>query len=416
MNNQSIIFVISLFFIFSLMLMADSNEEAQSLSEEAKKIRLPIKMGGSLRANYVYGDYTGRRGEKMGDVDFDTFSLAVNLEHNNIIGKIEYRWYDTYSMIHTAWLGYDFGEFGTIKAGVVRVPFGPGPYGVSSSWFFDQHYYVGLSDDMDFGIRWTRSLGNLTLDFAYFLQDEGNWDGESVDSARYSYDPVRWDKKVDVDGNVHPLSATGANGFEEQHQFNLRVIYAIEKIGEFGTSLQYGKLKGTNVDDSDADHYALSAHTKNILGDFTLMSQITYYTYDIPDDTPWGTGDLLPMGAFDFPWLVASKGYIPALSLRYNGIDTSGISWLDSVTPYIEWSSIMKRSDDFNDSSLWVIGAAWSSGGWFIYTDLGCSNGNPFVGSEGDNYENIYAGVGDHGANGNNKWNIRFNINLGYYF
>ena len=39
-----------------------------------------------------------------------------------------------------------------------------------------------------------------------------------------------------------------------------------------------------------------------------------------------------------------------------------------------------------------------------------------FVGDKGDNYSNIYDGVGDLGVNGNDKWNYRFNLNLGYYY
>ena len=70
---------------------------------------------------------------------------------NNIISRLEYRWYDAYSMIHTAWLGYKLSDSGTVKAGIVRVPFGPTAYGISTSWFFDQHFYVGLADDMDLG-------------------------------------------------------------------------------------------------------------------------------------------------------------------------------------------------------------------------------------------------------------------------
>ena len=44
------------------------------------------------------------------------------------------------------------------------------------------------------------------------------------------------------------------------------------------------------------------------------------------------------------------------------------------------------------------------------------SNGNLFVGNIGDDYSNVFDGVGDFGANGNDRWNSRFNINFGYYF
>ena len=397
--------------------------------EPAEPKESPIKIGGALGINYAYGDYAGdhRRGNDVGDVDLDIFRLNADLNSNNFIGRAEYRYYDTYSMMHTAWLGYDSDSFGTIKAGIVRVPFGPGPYGVSISWFFDQHFYVGLSDDMDLGVRWTKSYGDLTVDLAYYLQDEGHWDGTSRDSARYSYDPVTWNEKIFSEGEVSSENEVksegevkygGANesGFEEDGQFNLRLIYTTENFGDLGASFQYGWLKGKNVDDNGADHFAVSAHAKNSFGDFTLLSQISYYKYDITDDTPWGTGDLIPMGAYDFAWPVASEGWIPAVSLRYNGIDTSNIPWLGSVTPYIEWSSLQKERSDFNDSSMWNVGALWYWGNLYIYTDLAISNGNTFVGNKGDNgYSNIY-GVGDLGASGNDRWNTRFNINARYYF
>ncbi len=82
----------------------------------------------------------------------------------------------------------------------------------------------------------------------------------------------------------------------------------------------------------------------------------------------------------------------------------------------MEYSSIVKDESDFNNSQMVTLGAAWASGGWYIYSDLVYSNGNYFVGDDGDNYSNIFDGVGDFGVTGNDKWNYRFNINFGYYF
>ena len=406
---------------------------------EAKKSRLRI--GGAIRANYVYGDYNqpDRRGRNIGGILLDTFRVNVDLDPGDsadgLIGKLEYRWYwyafsdasaaSGYSMMHTAWLGRDFGNLGTIKAGLVRSPFGPGAYGISSSWFFDQHYYVGLSDNRGLGFRWTNVFDKLTLDFAYYFDDEGSWEGgTSRDSVRFSYDPVKWNAGVRDDGTID----WGANcncGYQKKHQLNLRGIYAMENVGEFGASFQYGTLKGTNVANDNGHHYAVSAHAKNPLGDFTLVSQLSYYKFEIPDNTPWGTGDLIPMGAYDFAWPAATEGWIPAVNLHYNGVDPSAIwpALLDSIkpesiTPYIEWSSIRKTRKDFNDSSMFTIGTAWGKGGWYIYTDMVFSDGNYFIGNEGDAYGSLYGkdGAGDFGANGNNRWKKRFNINLGYYF
>ncbi|MCE2396097.1 hypothetical protein J4G02_16170 [Candidatus Poribacteria bacterium] len=405
-----------------------------ALAEEKKS---PIKIGGAMRMNYVYGTYEGDgRGDANGDVDLEIFRLNADIDYQNIIGRAEYRWYPRYfgatsgySMIHTAWLGYKLGDFGTLKAGIVRVPFGPGPYGVSSSWFFDQHFYVGLADDMDLGIRWSDTLGKLTLDVGYYLQSEPQTDGSSLASSRYSYDIVRWKEKADAAGTVEWGAVE--NGFDEQHQLNLRAIYALGNIADLGVSLQYGFLKGTEaddegkritVDDDGANHYALSAHMKNALAGFTLFSQFSYYAYNIIENTPWGTGDLIPMGAYDFAWPIASQGLIPALSLRYGGIDTSGISWIDSVTPYVEASTILKTVDNFNPSTLVTLGASWTLfGALYVYSDFALSNGNFFVGNvdadgNKEGYANIYTGAGDFGANGNDAWNRRINVNFGYYF
>ena len=366
-----------------------------ALAEDKKS---PIKIGGAMRSNYVYGTYADpdRRGKEIGDVGLELFRLNADFDYNNVISRVEYRYYDGYGMMHTAWLGYKLSNLGTLKAGIVRVPFGPTAYGTSNSWFFDQHFYVGLADDMDLGVKWTNAFGPLTLDFAYYLQDSLDWDGEaSLESARYDYDVVKWEEEAYAE-NIEPENdeeeeikkgdvkwGVGENGFNEQHQVNLRAIYAVDKIGEFGVSLQYGMLKGTNVDDDGAYHHAVSGHMKNTLSGFTLVSQFSYYKYNITDDTPWGTGDLIPMGGYDFAWPVAAEGMIPSVSLRYGGIDASKIPWikLDSVTPYVEFSSILKTVEEFNPSSMAMLGAAWGKGGWYVYTDLALSDGNFFVGN-----------------------------------
>lgn len=354
----------------------------------------PVSIGGALGVNWVYGDYDNRRGENLGDVDLEIFRLNADLNHDNLIGRVEYRWYDGYSMMHTAWLGYQSDNFGTVRAGIVRVPFGPGDYGVSSSWYFDQHFYVGLIDDMDLGVRWTTSVGGLNVDLAYFFRDEGHWDGESLDSSRYNYDPV-----------TRIYEDIGEAGFKENGQFNVRAVYPMDGGGDIGASIQYGQLEGTNIDDNGADHFAASVHGTTSFGDLKLVSQLSYYKYDITDDTPWETGDLILVGAYDYTDLIASEGWIPSVSLRYGGIDASELSWLDSVTPYVEWSSILKTNDEFNNSSLWTIGASWYWGGVYVYTDLGFSDGNWFVGQSGD-----------FGANTDTDWEKRFNINVRYYF
>ncbi|MBK1703950.1 hypothetical protein CKO40_05185 [Halochromatium glycolicum] len=399
----------------------------------ADKIQFgPLTIGGAIRANYILGSYPDRgdgpsRGGNGGDFELDTFRINMDLKYDQLVGKLEYRWYPGYNFIHTGWLGWDFDDGSQVQVGINRVPFGPGPYGVSQSWFFDQHYYVGLSDDMDLGIKYVTDIGNLSLDFAYYARSEWNGNGTSQDSTRYGYDAVEWHSGVSPNGIVlDGDNAPPPNGYRERNQFNIRAIYTFEDMPvatDLGVSLQYGQLKGRRAD--DGHHWAASVHMTNSWNNWLLATQLTRYKYDIDSDNPLNTDTLLPMGAYDFAWPVASEAWLPAVSLSYL-YETPQIPWLDSVRPYVEYSSIIKEEGDFNDSQLVTLGAAWARGGWYIYTDLAFSDGNYFVGSETEdgnaetfNDADLFsstAGVGDFGANGNDHWNYRFNINFGYYF
>lgn len=368
----------------------------------SQKIRVGnFTLGGAMRVNYVIGDYNQpspsqpSRGGDGGNFELDTFRLNLDYTNGPYLAKAEYRFYDGYNFLHTGWAGYTLKDESQIQVGLNRVPFGPGAYGVSKSWFFDQHYYVGLSDDMDIGLKYTFQSSDWTIDLAYYFCDEGQWRGASKDSARYSYDVVN----------------ESGDGYEERNQFNLRAIYhtqfGIVDAG-LGTSLQYGQLISRG-DQSDGSHSAASLHAVFEWQNWTLGQQLTYYHYEIdPYGTQSGTVSdaLIDMGAYDFAWPVAAKAWIPAISLsRFYA--TERIAWLDSVTPYIEYSRIIKTESGHNDSELFIIGTAWARGGWYLYTDLAFSNGNYFIGD--DSFTTF-------GENPDDDWQSRFNINFGYYF
>ena len=79
----------------------------------------------------------------------------------------------------------------------------------------------------------------------------------------------------------------------------------------------------------------------NQLGNFRLASQLTRYRISIDSDNPLGTDKLIPMGAYDFAWPVATAAWIPAVSLSYK-YATPQLAWLDYILPYIEYSNIIK--------------------------------------------------------------------------
>lgn len=382
-----------------------------------------LKIGGAIRANYTLGDYTdpngsidGTRGD-TGTISLDIFRVNMDYANGNFVGKLEYRFYpgyrtsnqDSYHMPHTAWLGYNL-ENGQVQVGINRVPFGPGAYGISQSWFFDQHYYLGLADDMDFGIKYSTSFGDMKMDFAYYYSDEGSWTGEyfSSDSVRYSYDVVN----------------ESGSGYEERNQVNFRLRTPVqlgENISsEIGVSLQYGELDSNGPQD-DGSHYAISGHAVTSISNWKLALQATLFSHDVEADQPMGTDELVQFGAFDFATLAPADGWIAGGSLSYY-LQTDGVNWLDYLIPYIEYSSIFKDESGFNDSELFVIGTAWGRGGWYIYSEFAWSNGNDFVGNESGYGDPAPAELNGRfasnrfGANPNADWEMRFNINFGYYF
>lgn len=382
----------------------EAETEVAETSTESQEDPLqfgPLKVGGAMRANYAVGDYpesgTGaasRAVEDGGNFNLDTFRINLDYKKDKWLGKVEYRWYPGYNFLHTGWVGYQFDEDRQLQVGVNRVPFGPGPYGVSKSWLFDQHYYLGLADDMDLGVKFSQQLGNLQLDTAYYVTDEGSYKGATKDSARYSYDIVN----------------ESDEGYEERHQFNVRAIYSFEGDAidtDLGASLQYSELESKGVQ-SDGDHHAASLHMLNMWNNFTLASQITYYDYDVSSRQPLGTDKLVQMGAYDFPSTAAARAWVPAVSLSYYQ-ETNNLPWLDYVIPYLEYSSVVKTESEFNDSEMATLGAAFGYGNWYIYADWAYSTGNEFVGGD--------TAFGDRlGANEEDEWESRFNINFGYYF
>ncbi len=365
-----------------------------------------LTVGGAMRVNYIYGDYADERGEDIGTPKLDTIRINLGLEHGSIIGAGEYRWYDGYNFPHTAWLGYQFDEQHQVQLGLNRTPFGPGPYGISQSFFFDQHYYVGLADDMDMGIKYEGVLGDTQVALAYYYGAQPNGIGSTDNAARYDRDIVPDDDGV---------------GYDERNHVNVRVIQPVafsdNVTSDIGGSFQVGQLKNRgNADDGrDATSLAGSVHAVTRMGNATLALQYTLYDYGIKGS------DLVNTGFYDYYQTIATKGQIPAVSLSYY-LETPGIASLDYMIPFVEYSTVLKSgstdervdddgnivpAEDFKDSQLVTVGTAWARGGWYIYSEVAFSDGNGFIG--GEEYTTV-------GANLDRTWQYRFNVNLGYYF
>ena len=81
---------------------------------------------------------------------------------------------------------------------------------------------------------------------------------------------------------------------------------------------------------------------------------------------------------------------------------------MESITFYNNYSYLSKRESRFGDSQQEVLGMLLTAGRLLTYVDFAFGKNHPWL---GPNYNTALA-EGDPDAG----WDLRFNINIGYYF
>jgi len=103
---------------------------------------------------------------------------------------------------------------------------------------------------------------------------------------------------------------------------------------------------------------------------------------------------------------VAAEGSVFIANIAYTL--PVGSKLVDSLTFYNDFSTVRKTDRSFADSFQNVIGVLIASGKLFTYVDAAFGKNQPWI---GPNYGRALA-EGDPEAG----WELRFNINIGYYF
>jgi len=365
-----------------------------------------IRFGGALRYNYYVKTWDGQEAnrDKGGDFDLDTFRIEADGGYKDLTISAEYRFYAGYHMLHHGYVGWDYADRSDLLIGVSQVPFGIQPY-ASHNWFFDVGYYVGLEDDYDLGLQNVTTGDNWNLKLAFFKNDEGNYTGNSLDSARYSYDVVNA-SLPDPTGGESPILRRN----EEVNQFNGRYAYTFEhgedSRTEVGVSGQYGFLYNAPLAKM-GHHQAYAVHAVGDYGAFNVMASAMYYKYDqeVAEDDPAG-GDFVAYGAYDAPYWIASEGNIYLFNVAW----ASGWSFgpFESLTFYNDYSYLDKAESSFEDTQQNVLGMAGAAGPLYVYFDVAMGKNHPWLGGSWS----YGLAQGDPEAD----WETRFNINFGYYF
>jgi hypothetical protein len=350
-----------------------------------------INLGGAVRTNFSHVSYSEGNRNRGGDFDFDIFRLDLNGAIGDVFLSAEIRFFDYMTAVKSAYVGYQFHDNWQVKAGIVQVPFGNWPYN-SHNYFFSTNYYLGLEDDHDLGVLFTRQLSeNWQVDLGFFKNDElGGVDGYVSSRAdRYSYDIVG--ARIEDDGIFdEPTQALG-----EYNTLSGRFAYQINS-GELKTQLGISGLAGGLHDGQskagDYDAYAL--HSNMHYRNWNLQLQYSRYQYDID------SVDRMAVGAYGFFDSIAARAKSATVNLAYS----KPVNWgpVTGLQIYNNYGLVYDKSDGSRDTMMNVTGMSLAAGGFFTYFDAVLAKNQPFVGGSAS---------GD-----SSKLERRFNINIGYYF
>jgi len=388
--------------------LAAGDAEADTVTPEREDAAEPavaeVRIGGALRYNYSVRSWPGAEANrgKGGDLALDTFRVEADGSYGDLVLSAEYRIYSGYHMLHHGHVGWRYAPGSELQVGVCKVPFGILPY-ASHSWFFDLGYYVGLEDDYDAGVQHLTRTGRWDLRLAFFKNDEGHFTGDSEDAARYSYDIVRGELAT-------PDGTPVRREHEEIDQVNARVARTFAhgpgSRTELGVSAQVGRLYDRALGET-GDHQAYAAHVVGAYGPLGVMASVMWYGSDpvLPPDDAAG-GEVVLLGAYDAPYWVASEGVVSLLNVAW----TPGWSLgpLESLTFYNDYSRLDKADDRFAATQQNVLGASAAAGPLFLYCDLAFGKNHPWLGGSWEH--GLAHGEPDAG------WELRYNLNLGWYF
>lgn len=360
--------------------------------EEKPEEKPTLKIGGALRFNYNLSSWKDDQVERGGDFGYDMFRLNVESAYKGIKLIAEFRQYSQAfggGFLKQGWFQHEFSERSQLQVGLNQVPFGIQQYN-SNNWFFNITYYAGFEDDHDMGVKYIHDSGQWQWQAAYYKSaEEFVFSSAEASPNRYSYD------------------ITGRN--KENNQLNFKLVRRLDDslAHELGASLQGGLLYNLDTE-RNGTRYAAAVHYeyKPTHSPWNVKLQAMLYNIN-PEYAAGAELDFVEMGAYGANYNVANRGEMYTANIAYHvPIDTR---LLQGITFYNNYGYYNKRVSGFENTHMNVLGALWTAGPMYIYTDAAFGYNQPWLGPE-------WANALASGTPGDTDWHMRFNINMGYYF
>ena len=358
-----------------------------------------IKVGGALRFNYNLSSWKPDQVKRGGDFGYDVFRINAKADFKKISLNAEYRMYSQGfggGMLKQGWIAYKLNDKDHFQLGLTQVPFGITQYN-SHNWFFSINYYVGLEDDHDMGLKYSHEGDQWSYSFAFFKNaEELNFGNNSdISDSRYSYDV----SSITIEDGLKYRN-------KEVNQGNVKFAY---KFGnsvkhKLGLSGQYGGLY--NLDTREiGNHYAFAAHYELNAGGFDIKAQVASYQYN-PENPEGEDDDVIAMTAYGAPYLVAAQAHMYTLGIAYS----FPVNWgfISNLQVYNDFGYMQKPLEGFENSIMNVTGVLVTAGQVYTYIDFAAGKNQSWLGPD---WTSALAQ-----GNPDAELEMRFNINIGYYF
>ena len=370
-------------FIVSILAAAIALSTGAAYAEEQED---GINVGGAVRVNYGYKDYSEASKDKGGDLTFDMAAIKFNGKKGDWGLAAEYRFTSDTNYIKYGYGIYDIDPQWQLQFGINKVPFG-NPEFISNSFWFGIPYYLGFEDDHDVGVKAIFESNGWHTDLAFYKNAE--------------YGPTE-NKRYATDLYTGTINGTEYNN-EETNQVNVRQTYTIEHNGgstTLGGSAQFGQIYN-NKTGNNGDRYAAALHLDSSYNGWNLQLQAMQYEYDAADaEDPNKIG----VSVVSWQYEIASKGQ----SYSANIAKTFNTDW-GSVKCYNDFGLMTPDvdDDDYDNSMQNVTGCAIAAGPTYTMIDFIMGKNMTFSTANND-----HVGLPEMG----NDWDKRVNINFGYYF